>query len=738
MAPNDGMISKAKMAEILAEFGGADQLVVPLEAKTWTEDTFRLFVISGGAIRPQGCSVPNIRDMLNTQMSDVQVDSALACAAEWLASADALLIGSGAGMGVNSGLGTFRGSQAGVWPGLQDVDLAYEEICEARWFQEDPRLAWAFWGFCHRTYQQARPHVGYDLVREWAQATLLGGFCFTSNIDSHWYVSGWDQYRIVEVHGALRWLQCSGPCCSQLWEAPCDLRLIEENATHRVKGDLPLCPKCGVVARPAVQMFGVDTGFSKTRRRSQVARYDRWLNSLATESGSATKTVNIVCLELGCGLTVPTVRNELERVMRRFPAARLIRVNPEQAGMHQEFAGRGVSLPLPAGSALHALQERLARLAVHTRERATFVLWDKDGGGVEVVAPIDASVEQLLRVVRGSGDTEMETGESVSATIVHAVALQLQQDVAWCAPVPENMIVNVGEQRRATVLLLRGVRFPNGKCRCVEKRVNHALAMLDDTNRLFAAEDYRHKVCTQNSVKGVLEMARCVRERVLTLHGLSTSNTCIMQARIGLVYWGCEDVRHAVAQSMELSGVPKPPRLPLPTWQQCTSHFDKDAATSVGGSSLSALSRDSTPSSVPQPGPADEEEEEVEKGREEDEEKQEQEEKKEKEQEREHEQEQEQEQEQNQEQEQGQEQEHEHVQEDEEEDEEKQEQERAAESRKIDTSVQLGNEKPHGGNGDGIIEMWPESLKLPWQAPLLLPLVPSGLVATFALRRWEQ
>lgn len=36
-------------------------------------------------------------------------------AAEAVASADALLITTGAGMGVDSGLGTFRGRNAGVW-----------------------------------------------------------------------------------------------------------------------------------------------------------------------------------------------------------------------------------------------------------------------------------------------------------------------------------------------------------------------------------------------------------------------------------------------------------------------------------------------------------------------------------------------------------------------------------------------------------------------------------------------
>ena len=59
--------------------------------------------------------------------------------------ADAILIGTGAGMGVESGMATFRGKNAGVWPGLEAVGLAYDEICDPKWFTKDPHLAWAFW-----------------------------------------------------------------------------------------------------------------------------------------------------------------------------------------------------------------------------------------------------------------------------------------------------------------------------------------------------------------------------------------------------------------------------------------------------------------------------------------------------------------------------------------------------------------------------------------------------------------
>ena len=53
------------------------------------------FVMSGGVLRPKDCSMPDERLLANISMSGEEVVHSLAQAAEWIASADALLIGSG-------------------------------------------------------------------------------------------------------------------------------------------------------------------------------------------------------------------------------------------------------------------------------------------------------------------------------------------------------------------------------------------------------------------------------------------------------------------------------------------------------------------------------------------------------------------------------------------------------------------------------------------------------------------
>ena len=68
--------------------------------------------------------------------------------AEALSHAEGLLIGAGAGMGVDSGLPDFRGT-SGFWkayPPLAKLGIQFEDMANPRWFKESPELAWGFTG----------------------------------------------------------------------------------------------------------------------------------------------------------------------------------------------------------------------------------------------------------------------------------------------------------------------------------------------------------------------------------------------------------------------------------------------------------------------------------------------------------------------------------------------------------------------------------------------------------------
>src|SRR5271163_173600 len=140
------------------------------------------------------------------------IEKALDRAASQIASSDAILLGAGAGMGVDSGLPDFRGNQ-GFWrayPPYQQLGLDFVSLANPRWFAEDPTLAWGFYGHRMGLYRRTTPHAGFEILRKWASRMGQGGFVFTSNVDGHFQRSGFAPERVVEIHGSFDGMQCTG------------------------------------------------------------------------------------------------------------------------------------------------------------------------------------------------------------------------------------------------------------------------------------------------------------------------------------------------------------------------------------------------------------------------------------------------------------------------------------------------------------------------------------------------
>ncbi|MDB5389616.1 MAG: NAD-dependent protein deacetylase [Planctomycetaceae bacterium] len=270
----------------------------------------------------------------------MQIDPFLNEAAEALRSADALLIGAGAGMGVDSGLPDFRGN-AGFWKAYPPFQgRRFSEMSTPHWFRSDPRLAWGFFGHRYNLYRNAEPHAGFQILRHWADRFPLGYFVFTSNVDGQFQRAGFPEYRVLERHGSIHYLQCAQLCQQSIWPAD-DLQIDIDLDTIRSKSDSPKCPRCQGVARPNILMFG-DHDWLTARCEEQYARYQTWLKQAAGG--------RIAAIEFGAGQAIPTVRMECEEQSQV-----LIRVNPREAGTPDG----GIPLPIGALEALTRLEELL-------------------------------------------------------------------------------------------------------------------------------------------------------------------------------------------------------------------------------------------------------------------------------------------------------------------------------------------------------------------------------------------
>ncbi len=237
--------------------------------------------------------------------------------------AQALLITSGAGMGVDSGLPDFRGPQ-GFWrayPAIAKLGLSFEEMANPSWFRTDPHLAWAFYGHRLNLYRKTVPHAGFARLLEVGAAKRGGYFVFTSNVDGQFQKAGFAEERIVECHGSIHHFQCVDSCRGQIW--PADDQIVQVDETvFRAREPLPRCRECGALARPNILMFG-DWSWLDDRAAAQQRRFDDWLHGLARSSAKLT------VIELGAGNSIPTVRLTSEWVAKRVGGT-LIRINPRE------------------------------------------------------------------------------------------------------------------------------------------------------------------------------------------------------------------------------------------------------------------------------------------------------------------------------------------------------------------------------------------------------------------------
>jgi NAD-dependent SIR2 family protein deacetylase len=241
-------------------------------------------------------------------------------AADAIRGARAMVVATGAGMGVDSGLPDFRGDQ-GFWnayPMYERLGLSFVDAANPERFEEDPAFGWGFYGHRLHMYRDTAPHDGYRILLSWAGRLGIPACAITSNVDGHLQRAGFDAALVHEVHGSIHHLQCTVPCCEEIWE--CREEVPVDGATMRAER-LPGCRNCRRVARPNILMFG-DGSWLPGRSSAQARRLEAFLSEHGEE--------RLAVIELGAGTAVATIRWATERLGRTHGST-VIRVNPREA-----------------------------------------------------------------------------------------------------------------------------------------------------------------------------------------------------------------------------------------------------------------------------------------------------------------------------------------------------------------------------------------------------------------------
>lgn len=262
--------------------------------------------------------------------------------------AEALLITAGAGMGVDSGLPDFRGSE-GFWkayPPYRELGFQFMDVACPENFRLNPALGWGFYGHRYNLYRATEPHSGFQRLLDFGNEMPGGSFVFTSNVDGHFQRVGFDENEVLECHGSLLHRQCALNCENHIWSAYDEQILIDET-TMQAQDPLPVCPDCKGMARPNVLMFG-DWDWNSQRAMEQQTRFRSWLEAIVKLG------LRMVILEFGAGTTIPTVRLQSETLAQVVPFASLVRVNPREPQFYAKIE-RGVSLEMGALEAIDAM-----------------------------------------------------------------------------------------------------------------------------------------------------------------------------------------------------------------------------------------------------------------------------------------------------------------------------------------------------------------------------------------------
>jgi NAD-dependent SIR2 family protein deacetylase len=265
-------------------------------------------------------------------------------AAQAVKSAKAMIITSGAGMGIDSGLPDFRGDR-GFWnayPMYERLGISFIDAANPANFAGDPARGWGFYGHRTNLYRETVPHRGFQMLQDWAAEFVQDSFVVSSNVDGQFQKAGYRGDQILEVHGSIHHLQCLSPCSNAIWDND---ETIPVDFTSMRALRIPKCRCCSHPARPNILMFG-DYSWLPDRTRGQEMRFDSFLSQHQHEP--------MVVIEIGAGTAIPTIRYMSERLGQHHGAT-VIRINPREA----HISGGHISLPCGAIEGLEGIERFL-------------------------------------------------------------------------------------------------------------------------------------------------------------------------------------------------------------------------------------------------------------------------------------------------------------------------------------------------------------------------------------------
>ena len=272
---------------------------------------------------------------------------AVALLKDAIRSADAILIGAGAGLSTAAGF-TYSGER---------FDRFFPDFIKKYHFRDmytggfypfpTKEEFWAYWSrYILINRYETPPKPVYtkllNLVKD------RDYFVLTTNVDHCFQKAGFDKERLFYTQGDYGLFQCSTPCHRRTYDNEAViLKMIERQKDMRIPSDLvPRCPKCG---EPMTMNLRSDETFVEDLGWNEAA--SRYVNFVQTHEGK-----KLLLLELGVGNNTPgIIKYPFWRLTYQNPNATYVCINFGEADCPEQIEDRSIIVNADIADVLNAV-----------------------------------------------------------------------------------------------------------------------------------------------------------------------------------------------------------------------------------------------------------------------------------------------------------------------------------------------------------------------------------------------
>ena len=267
---------------------------------------------------------------------------------EKIRTADAVVIGAGAGLSTAAGF-TYSGERFEKYFSDFLKKYGFEDMYSGGFYPyKTPEEHWAYWSryiFVNRYMDP--PTDLYNKLYESVKDKDY--FVITTNVDHCFQKAGFDKKRLFYTQGDYGLFQCSEPCCQETFDnKDIIFEMLKQQKDMKIPTELlPVCPHCG---KPLTMNLRSDDKFVEDEGWHRAAeRYENFLRTRANEK--------ILFLELGVGYNTPVIiKYPFWQMTAKNPNATYACINKGQAVCPEEIERQSIRVNADIGEVLSLIK----------------------------------------------------------------------------------------------------------------------------------------------------------------------------------------------------------------------------------------------------------------------------------------------------------------------------------------------------------------------------------------------